>query len=67
MGNFDVNWIGYADDILVLFEDIVSLKKGIHILNKTFKRFRLEVNPKKTKTMIMNQQLDHEEYPESIG
>ena len=67
IGNFDVNWIGYADDILVLFDDIASLKKGIHILNGTFKRFRLEVNPKKTKTMIMNQHLDNGEYPESIG
>ena len=54
MGNFDVNWIGYADDILVLFDDIASLKKGIRILSGTFQRFRLEVNPKKTKTMIIN-------------
>ena len=67
MGNFDVNWIGYADDILVLFDNIASLKRGISILNGTFQRFRLEVNSKKTKTMIINQQLDSKEYPVSIG
>ena len=35
-GTFVIDWIGYADDLLLIFEDKDSLKRGLHILDSTF-------------------------------
>ena len=62
-GTFVVDWVGYADDLLLVFEDKNSLVRGTRLLNAIFRRFHLEINTSKTKTMILN----HDgEYPESI-
>ena len=50
-----------ADDHLILiFEDKLRLSSGISILNETFKNFRLRINAKKTKTMILNTNMKEE-------
>ena len=64
-GHVTVDWLGYADDLVLLFNDIESLRKGLDILNKTFKRYQLEMNLSKTKTMIMN--FEEETYPTTIA
>merc|ERR1712151_535934 len=48
---------------------VARLKQGIHLLNDTFKRYQLDVNATKTKTMILNQQYEDKNrtYPISIA
>ena len=38
-GEFDIDWTGYADDLVLMFNDIESLQKGINILNKLFTEY----------------------------
>ena len=64
-GNVTVDWLGYADDLVLLFNNIKDLRLGLDILNKTFKRYKLEMNLGKTKTMIMN--LEDDDYPTTIA
>ena len=65
-GEMIFDWIGYADDLLLAFADRNNLVKGMRILDDVFKRFRLEINVGKTKTMIFNYQGAEEEYPKTI-
>ena len=65
-GETIIDWIGYADDINIAFKDQSNLEKGARILNTVFKRFKLEINLGKTKTMIFNFNDANLEYPESI-
>lgn len=65
-GEHVFDWIGYADDLMIAFEDIPNLEKGLNILNNVFKRFKLAMNVSKTKTMIMNPMEQSEHYPSSI-
>ena len=58
-----VSWVGYADDIVLVFEDISNLQRGLDILNQTFKRFYLNINVTKTKSMIFNYDGLEDEYP----
>ena len=51
-GQFSVDWIGYADDLVLIFDDIKSLQRGLTLLNDIFTRFQLSINVSKTKTMI---------------
>ena len=67
IGNFTLDWSGYADDLLLAFENEESLCRGVAILDETFKRYRLTINTSKTKTMILNQQYEDREYPASIS
>ena len=63
-GHFSIDWIGYADDIVLIFEDVGSLQRGLILLDKILTRFQLSINVSKTKTMIFS----HEgEYPASIS
>ena len=62
-GGMTVDWCGYADDLILVFDDLESLQKGIILLNKTFSAWRLKINISKTKTMILNYEGD---YPVSI-
>ena len=66
-GTYELDWTGYADDLMITFDDLASLQKGITILNELFKQYRLKINITKTKTMIFNQQLDNEEYPTTVA
>lgn len=62
-GSFVMDWMGYADDLLLMFEDRASLMRGLELLDSTFRRFHLEINIKKTKTMVLNFQGN---YPKTI-
>ena len=50
-----VDWCGYADDLLHVFDDVESLRKGIKLLDEVFNTWRLKINTSKTKTMILNE------------
>jgi len=63
-GEMTVDWCGYADDLLLVFDDLESLRKGIKLLDETFSSWRLRINTSKTKTMILNCE---GEYPGSIA
>ena len=66
-GEHTVDWAGYADDLELAFESISDLEKGLKILHETFVRFHLQINAKKTKTMIINFKSENQdEYPQSI-
>ena len=62
-GTFVLDWAGYADDLLLIFEDKASLTRGTKLLDSILRRFHLEINTTKTKTMILNCQDD---YPDTI-
>ena len=62
-----VEWSGYADDLLLFFEDEKSLRKGLNLLDEIFDRFRLAINISKTKAMILNCQYENKDYPASIS
>ena len=53
-GENTFDWIGYADDVFLTFEDNANLNKALQLLNEVFKRFGLAMNVGKTKTMIFN-------------
>ena len=61
-----VNWVGYADDIVLVFENIAHLQAALVTLNDTFRRFGLQINVSKTKSMIFNYDKNEEEYPDVI-
>ena len=61
------DWTGYADDLCLMLNDKENLQLALEILNKTFRRFSLEINVTKTKTMILNHQYLNIEYPSSIS
>ena len=48
-GSKIITWVGYADDIVLVFEDNHNMQEGLIMLNKTFKRFGLKINVSKTK------------------
>ena len=56
IGDLTLDWSGYADDLMIFFDNEDSLCWGVGILDATFKRYRLSINTSKTKTMILNQQ-----------
>ena len=62
-----VDWIGYADDLLLFFDDEESLCKGIQLLDEIFNRYRLAINVTKTKSMILNNQYRQTDYPPFIA
>lgn len=70
IGHHHVDWVGYADDIVLAFEDKVNLQLGTSLLHQVFQKFHLEINTTKTKTMILNQRYTrgyiNEKCPNSI-
>ena len=64
-GKFTLDWIGYADDLVLVFTDQRSLQRGLNMLSDTFKRYQLTINVSKTKTMIFN--YSGIEYPHTIA
>ena len=66
VGCTQIDWIGYADDLVLAFESTDDLEKAINLLNCAFKRFKLEINMSKTKSMILNYD-EPLEYPTSIA
>ena len=67
LGYRTIDWIGYADDLLIAFEDRKSLQNSLDILNQTFSRFSLTINVSKTKSMIIKYQVESQEYLTSIS
>ena len=65
-GSKTISWVGYADDIVLVFEDALSMQNGLVALNETFDRFGLEINCTKTKSMIFNFDGPDSHYPETI-
>ena len=57
IGDLTLDWSGYADNLMIFFDDEDSLCRGVGILDATFKIYRLSINTSKTKTMILNQQI----------
>ena len=49
-----LDWVGYVEKILLLFEDITNLELALDILSTNFKRYHLEINISSTNTMIFN-------------
>lgn len=66
IGYHTMDWIGYADDLVLMFESCSDLQKALDLLDKTFTRFELEINISKTKTMILNHDCLQTAYPASI-
>ncbi len=66
VGHHIMDWLGYADDLVLMLENKTSLRKSIEILNETFQRFGLEINVRKTKTMIINYANDPNDYPDTL-
>ena len=69
VGEQDVNWSGYADDLALIFSDKDNHQDGLNIHDETFRRFHFTINETKTKTMILNYQhinLDISSYPATI-
>ena len=69
VGEHDVNWSGYADDLALIFSEKDNLQNGFNILDETFRRSHLTINETKTKTMILNYQhinQDISNYPATI-
>ena len=65
-GSKTISWVGYADDIVLVFEDVLSMQNGLVALNETFNRFGLKINCTKTKSMIFNFDGPDGQYPETI-
>ena len=48
-GEYNIDWIGCADDLAVAFKDKKSIEKSTAILNPVLRRFKLAINEGKTK------------------
>ena len=66
VGEQPIEWVGYADDLALVFEDVNNLEMGLELLFITFKKNYLEINISKTKTMILNHQYTNKEYPDKL-
>ena len=40
IGEFNLDWVGYADDLMLTFDDKDSLQQGIFLLDKILTRYR---------------------------
>lgn len=65
--NFELflEWLGYADDTLLLLEDDDSIQLVYNIYEQTLTEFFLKVNPTKTKTQVINYKHSEKFNPES--
>ena len=67
-GEHTIDWSGYADDFMLVFESKEELQRALLLLNETFERFHLQINVGKTKTMVVNfKQVDgNQSYPDTV-
>ena len=54
IGETDISWSGYADDIGMHLASIKDLQTASRILDQVFGQYQLIINYKKTETMILN-------------
>ena len=66
VGYQQIDWIGYADDLILVFDSKKDLQQALTILDTLFVKFGLAINVSKTKTMILNHQNANNQYPETI-
>ena len=66
VGYQKVDWVGYADDLVLSFETEVDLQRALGLLDDIFTRFSLAINISKTKTMVLNHQYVGNSYPATI-
>ena len=62
----ECDWIGYADDVVLVFEDRRNLQRALDLLDITFENYSLRLNYSKTKTMVLNHKSEID-YPDSIA
>ena len=67
VGTQTIDWLGYADDLVLLFEDAKNLRLGLETIYSTFKNYELCLNVPKTKTMILNYPDTENDYPNTIA
>ena len=65
-GDHKIDLSGYADDLLLVFENAEELQKALILLNETSKRFHIQLNIGKTKAMIVNSHRHNASYPDTI-
>jgi len=61
-----IDWSGYADDLMLVFNSKEELQKALTLLSNTFERFNLQINIDKTKTRLLNQHHENTSYPGTI-
>ena len=49
VGFHGIKWSGYANDLVLFFENISDMKKATQILYETFCNYGLEINKSKQK------------------
>ena len=54
IGETDILWSGYADDISMYLASIKDLQTASRILDQVFGQYQLIINYKKTERMILN-------------
>lgn len=54
IGETDISWSGYADDISMHLGSIKDLQTASRILDQVFGQYQLIINYRKTETMILN-------------
>ena len=54
IGFNQIDWTGYADDLVLAFDNKRNLQKALNEMIETFERFSLKLNASKTKTMIFH-------------
>ena len=62
-----IDWICYADDLVLAFNDPSNLWKALELLSTMFERYKLKLNISKAKTMILNHQYLQKDYPKTIA
>ena len=54
IGETDISWSGYADDISMYLASIKDLQIASRILDQVFEQYQLIINYEKTEAMILN-------------
>ena len=67
VGFHDVKWVGYADDLVLMFENAQNLDAALNLLNDTFGAYGLTINTTKTKTMVLNFLGAEDDYPTIVA
>ena len=64
-GDYVIDYCGYADDVLLAFENNDEMQRAVIILDEVFKSYQLKINVSKTKSMVFNHP-DDIDYPKTL-